>query len=335
MKLTPWVAALSVSALSLIASTPSLAQPGKNDLKPGLSGAVGINLGLVDGTSQFNTSDDNAITSDLNNNGKSYTSAAPMLLGRLQYSFGDTAIFVGNSRDQIAEAQFQAEVGVIRRLYADNTITVAFFGNVPSMDETWQDPYLIGSERETSDQTIMGGRVALDFGLPIPVSMSYAIANSEVENDEIGISLPLSNDERSLLKRDSVYQRATLDLSIPISANLRLTPGVQYTLRDADGEAQSHQHRAIQLAVSGSIQRHSLTATLRISETEYDAINPVFNKKRDSDNLGLFAVYNYMGLFSWPGSMFNVMAGYSESDSDITFYDSENLFISAGVGFRF
>ncbi|KOO09981.1 hypothetical protein AKJ18_36595, partial [Vibrio xuii] len=89
------------------------------------------------------------------------------------------------------------------------------------------------------------------------------------------------------------------------------------------------------LAVSGSIQRHSLTATLRISETEYDAINPVFNKKRDSDNLGLFAVYNYMGLFSWPGSMLNVMAGYSESDSDITFYDSENLFISAGVGFRF
>lgn len=335
MKVTQRITALSVFALSLIASASSMARPGMNDLSPGFSGAIGISLGVADGTSQFNTSDDNATTHDLNNKGQSYTSAAPMLLGRLQYSFGDTAIFVGNSQDQIAEAQFQAEVGVIRRLYDNNTVTLAFFGNVPSADETWEDPYLTGSDRETSEQTVMGGRIALNLNVPIPLSMSYAVATSEIENEEIATNLAISDRERSLLQRDSLYQRAAVDLSFPLLENLQLTPGVQYTIRDADGDAQSHHNKALQLALSTQLQRHSLSATLRMSKTGYDAVNPVFDEKRDSDNLGLFAVYNYMGLFSWPGSMFNVMAGYSESDSDITFYDKENLFIAAGVGFRF
>lgn len=161
------------------------------------------------------------------------------------------------------------------------------------------------------------------------------MADSEIDDDYIGNSLTLSANERSSLKRDSVFQRATLDVSIPVFANLNLTPGVQYTVRDADGSAQSHRDKAVQLAISSSLRRHSFTATFRASQTEYDESNPVFDRKRDSDNVGIFAVYNYMGLFSWQNAMFNLMAGYSESDSDITFYDTETFFVATGVGFRF
>ncbi|NIY83876.1 DUF2860 family protein [Vibrio hepatarius] len=335
MTTTQRLTTLLACAFPLLTSAPSIANGNFDPLQPGFSGAIAVNVGVAGGSSQFNTDDDNATTKDLTNNGDSYVSAAPMILGRLQYSFGDTAVFIGNSPDQIAEAQFQAELGVVRRLYADNTLTVALFGNVPSVDETWEDPYLTGVDRDTSEQTVMGGRVALDLNVPIPVSVSYAIADSEIDDDYIGTSLTLSTSERSLLKRDSVFQRATLDVSIPVFANLNLTPGVQYTVRDADGSAQSHQDKAVQLAISSSLRRHSFTATFRASQTEYDEVNPVFDRKRDSDNVGIFAVYNYMGLFSWQNAMFNLMAGYSESDSDITFYDTETFFVATGVGFRF
>ena len=45
------------------------------------------------------------------------------------------------------------------------------------------------------------------------------------------------------------------------------------------------------------------------------------------NSLGFFSIYTYKQPFGWQAFSFNIMAGYSQEDSDIDFYD-ESSFIS-------
>ncbi|WP_070963609.1 DUF2860 domain-containing protein [Vibrio sonorensis] len=325
---------LGLFTLALI-STGAAAMGEEPMFKPGLSGTIAINASVSSGTSQMNTSDDNAVTNDLNNNGKKESSAGVFPLGRLQYTFNDTAIFLGNSEDQIAEAQFQAELGIMHLLTKDIVITGALFSSIPGVDETWRDPYLTGQKREVTDLDTGGGRLAVDFLAPLPLTLRYAYAESEVDREDIGLSRTLTTAERASLKRDSTFHRYTLETTLPLSNSLFVAPGVQYTTRDADGNAHSNDNLSFQLGVAYASGRHSLMTTLRAGASSYDAVNPVFDKKQDSNNVGFFSVYSYEEPFRLSSSAFHIMAGYEEVDSDINFYDTESIFFSTGMSFNF
>ncbi|OEF07753.1 DUF2860 family protein [Vibrio genomosp. F10] len=302
---------------------------------PGFSGGISLNVGVGESQSQSSTHDDNAITDDLHNSGKTVESASPFILGRLQYSFGNTLIFLGNSEDQIAEAQFQAEVGVAHRLNKQLTLTAALFGNLPGLDEVWQDPYLTNQKRETTEQSVAGIRFALDINSALPITLKYAVASSEVEKDQIGTSQSLTADENSLLDRESNYQRFGTEMAIPFSPSFVLAPALYYTTRDAKGDANSFDEISAQLSIVLDRSQHNLVTTLRGSKAEFDSENPVFNLKRDYDSLSVFSIYSYSAPFNWRNIQLHVMAGYQSQDSNINFYDSDNTFVSTGFSYRF
>tara|TARA_Y100001960_G_scaffold318595_1_gene388634 strand:- start:1695 stop:2696 length:1002 start_codon:yes stop_codon:yes gene_type:complete len=319
----------------LLALLAANCQAQADAFSPGLSGTISINAGWSQHQSQSNTHDDNALTSSLNDNGKQIKQAAPFILGRLQYSFGNTLIYLGNSEDQITQAQFQAELGVSQKVGKSLIVTGALFGNLPGMDEVWRDPYLTNQERDTTDQRVSGGRIALDISSPFPASLKYAFANSEVDQDEIGFSQNLSLAQRSQLSRDSQYHRFGTELSFPLHPNLILAPALYYTLRDAEGDAHDFQQLSAQLSVILNAQQHSFVTTIRNNSAAFDEENPVFNQKQDQQSVGIFSVYSYQQLFGWQGAALHVMAGYQQQDSDIDFYDSEDTFLSTGISYSF
>lgn len=302
---------------------------------PGFSGVLSLNGAYSQSQSQHNTHDDNAITANLNNKGKTINQASPMLLGRLQYSFGDTVIFLGNSEDQVTEANFQAELGMSQKLGRNSAITGALFGSVPGQDEVWRDPYLTGVSRSASDQSVSGVRFAWDLFGPLSVSLKYAYAKSEVDKDDIGLSQPLSQPQRSQLLRDSDYHRFGADLALPVGQTVTFSPGMYYTQRNATGDAHSFAEISGQIAVVIHLTRHSFTTTLRGSRAEFDRENPQFDRKQDYRSVGLFSVYSYHNPLNLPNTDLNVMAGYQTKDSDINFYSSENLFLSTGMSYHF
>ncbi|MGR2950865.1 DUF2860 family protein [Vibrio vulnificus] len=333
MQVSPTHTAILLSSIAALASSYSLAEP--DPFNPGFSGTISINIGFGQSQSQNNTHEDNEITADLTNQGKKLSQASPFFLGRLQYSFGDTLLFLGNSEEQIAEAQFQAELGVAHRFNNAMILTAALFGNVPSMEEVWRDPYLTGQKRQTTEQTVGGVRFAMDITSPLPISLKYAVASSEVEYDDIGLSQGLTTEARSQLKRASDYQRFGAEISFPLSQSFVLSPAFYYTLRDADGDAKSNQLLTAQMSFLIAQGRHSVITTLRNSSASFDADNPVFSRKQDYESFGFFSVYSYADLWGWRNTQLNVMAGYQESDSDIDFYDSEEAFLSTGISYSF
>lgn len=333
MNLTIDSKTLLLTVFSTLASPMSFAEA---DLfSPGFSGGISANVAATESQSQSNTHDDNAVTTDLNNSGKEISQVAPFVLGRLQYSFGDTVVFIGNSEDQIAEAQFQGELGVVHRLSTGITLTAALFGNVPSVDEVWQDPYLTNSERKATEQTVAGARFALGFNAPLPITLKYAYAYSEIEKEESGVSQALTDQESALLVRDSDYHRVGVEVTVPFSRAIVVAPAIYYTMREADGAANSFDKISAQLSLILTHSKHNLVTTLRSSSADFDSENPVFDLKKDYDSVGIFSVYSYSEPMSLRNTQLNLMAGYQSSDSSINFYDSENTFVSTGFSYRF
>lgn len=326
---------LSSAVLGIFVSGYCIAEPlAKN---AGWDFTLNLNAGYTNSQSQLNTDDDNKITNDLNNSGKSTSSAIFFPLGRIQYTLQDlnTQFFLGNSRDQVSTAQFQYEIGVVHQLPNQSKLTVAVFPKLSLFNEVWKDPFLVGSDRETTDQHVGGGRVALENIYGSPFSLKYAIATSSVDDESSGVSQLTDAADIDLLKRDSLYQRIEVGMTLPIDRGILLKPSLQYTNRNADGDANSYDQLTAQLSLLVFRERYSVVTTINAGLSRYEANNPIFSEKQDSEQFGILSIYSYNKPFNWDKWSWTLMAGYSQENSDITFYDTDGFIVSTGLVFEY
>ncbi|ABM05240.1 conserved hypothetical protein [Psychromonas ingrahamii 37] len=305
--------------------------------KAGWEFTLGINLGYSAGRSQLNTNNDNAVNENLNNNGQAISKPFIFPTARAQYTFTElkTQIFAGDSREKISTAKFQYELGITHLFNNSSEMTVAYFPQMLSFNDAWQDPYLTGSTRTTTDENAQGGRFALTRIAGSTITLKYAFAFTAIENEHSGQSLGLNAKQLTMLQRDSLYQRAEIETMYSIAPGIFFKPALQYTTRSADGEAHNFDQYGLQLSLLVFKGRHSLITTLNTGIKKFAVENPAFNEKQNTVNAGLFSVYSYDQALNWQPLSFNLLAGYTKEDSDINFYDSEGFFTSTGITYQF
>ncbi|PKH02382.1 hypothetical protein CXF72_11935 [Psychromonas sp. MB-3u-54] len=298
---------------------------------------LGIHLGYSSSRSQLDTAHDNKLNEDLNNSGHSLDKTFIFPLARAQYTFAEfkTQIFAADSREQISTAAFQYELGITHLFNNSSELTVAYFPPLLSFNDTWQDPYLTGSARITTDENTQGGRFSLTHIAGSSITLKYAFAFTDIENEHSGQSLGLNAKQLTLLRRDSLYQRVEIQTRYRIAPGVFFKPALQYTTRSADGEAHNFDQYGLQLGLLFFKGRHSLITTLNAGIKKFAVENPVFSQKQNTVNAGLFSVYSYAQALNWQPLIFNILAGYNKEDSDINFYDSEGLFMSTGITYQF
>ncbi|HFF2758855.1 TPA: DUF2860 family protein, partial [Vibrio cholerae] len=54
-----------------------------------------------------------------------------------------------------------------------------------------------------------------------------------------------------------------------------------------------------------------------------------------ADRWSAFALYVYRAPFGWQNVSINAMAGLSETDDAVNFFDQQSTFLSTGVAFNF
>ena len=326
-----------VVTLSSLISAPISARPIAEEA--GWEFTISLNAGYVSGQSNLSTSDDNEIITDLNSKADSTDSVIAFPFARVQYTTQDlkTQFFLGNSRDQISTSQFQYELGMIHQFENNSKLTAAYFPELPLFNETWQDPFLVEQARTKTDENIQGGRIQLERIAGGPITLKYAYARSKVDNDRSGESWTgLSTDELQSLQRSSQYHRVALETMFPVYSKVFLKPTLQYTSRQADGDAVSYDDYNAQLGLLIFKGRHTSITTVNLGKTLYKEGNPIFEgKKQDSVNAGIFSVYSYAEAFNCKPLTFSLIAGYSQKDSDITFYDESGLIVSTGLAYTF
>ena len=303
--------------------------------------SLSLNAGYVSGQSNLSVSDDNEKIDSLNDEAESVSRFIGFPFARVQYTTENlnTQVFLGNSRDQISTSQFQYELGITHQFNNKSKLTVAYFPELPFFNETWEDPYLVGQDRVKTDNNTQGGRIELSRIAGGPITLKYAFAMNDIENDTSGDSWledgGLSVQQLKSLQRSSQYHRVAIETMFPVFSKVFLKPTLQYTTRNADGDAMSYDDYNFLLGFLIFNGRHTSITTVNIGTTSYKDSNPIFDKKQNSLNTGIFSVYSYAEAFNWKPLTFTFMVGYSQKDSDINFYDESGLIVSTGLAYTF
>lgn len=304
--------------------------------KSGWGADLAIAAGYSQKKSQFNVDDDNNVTKDLSNSGKETSEALMLPLARLDYTLDDlkTQFFIGNSQDNVGKGAFQIELGATHQFEDNSKLTLAFFPELPFVGDTWKDPYLTNQAREKTEETAQGGRIELKNVAGSLLDVQYAFADSNIDSELSGSSLTLSDIDRSLLHRDAVFHRVSVDHMLPLSKNWILKPGVLYTRANAKGDANSSDEYALRLQMIYRESRHFVTGSAIYGRLKAKANNPVFDKREKNDRVSLFALYTYQKPFNWENWSLIGIGFFGKTDSNIDFYNKSGLGLGIGASYK-
>lgn len=322
---------LIAAILAVLCSAPAMA---KLSDSAGFSGEVSLSAGYTSSTSNFNTSG-NAVITDNTTKGESDSGFLPFPLGSVAYTFGrqlDKQVYLGTSREDIAIGTVALEVGFKQQLANGTVVDISFLPTIMS-GETWANPYQENVVRTTTDESGNAYRLRLGNIASSGLTLDLAYAAKDIDNELSGQGL--TSAEQDLLKRDatSLYGKASYRLFL--SRSTFLVPSVTYIKTDADGDANSNTSWAGELSLFQVFGRHQFALTGGYTTRSYDASHPIYDTVRSDDELSLFAAYEFQQLFGWRNLSLISFAGYGQQDSNINFFDEDQMIVSAGVNYKF
>jgi len=258
------------------------------------------------------------------------------LSGELGYKFAERSlyVFIGNHLDDFLRLDNSFALGARFQTGGVEIWEVsALFSGAPT--QVWEDPYLIGADREETDRTGAGARVGVANIAGSGVEVMLTVREIKVDNEHSGEGLGLDAAARRLLRRDGETVRLEILRSFKLGEHQSLIPALNFGMYDADGEALSREGYGIHLTHVWQIGRLRLLSNLTLSRSEFDEANPVFGMKQDEETVMLSLTGIYPGIFG--KKQLSGMAGllYAERDSDIDFHDSEATVFNLGIMYMF
>ena len=323
---------LSLLALALTASSAQA----QLEEHSGFSGEFALSAGFASTSSNLNTNGDKVIT-DVNQNATEDSGGLALPLGSLAYTFGSSSnkqFYVGTSREDIAVGNLILEIGYKQELNSGTIVDASFLPTLMP-GEAWADPFLTNQERQTTDEKGKAFRLKFNKIMGSRFSLDTAYANREIESEQSGTSSGLTPEEINTLQRDSKSIYIKGDYRQPLSKTSFIKPSLTYIKTDADGDANSLTSVGGELTYLRIFDRHQLALTAGYTNRSFDGTNPIYGKVRDEDELSLFAAYEYKNFMGWKNWSLISLSGYTESDSNIDFYDTKQYLFTVGMNYKF
>ncbi len=294
--------------------------------KKGISGEIAITTGFASSTSNFNTEGDDTITS-VNQKGSSDNGFMAFPLGSIAYTFGqelNQQVYAGTTRQDVATGTVVLEVGYKYQFESRMAIDVSILPTIMS-SKTWADPYVENIARTETDASGNAFRFKVENIAGSNFTIDSAYATKDIENDDVD----------DILKRDAETIYLKGQYRLPLSRTSFVLPSVIYQSSSADGKASSYDQYGAELSFFKLMQRHQLVLTAGYNQRNFGADNPIYGKTRKDDKLSLFAAYEYTKFMDWQDWSFISFAGYSSTDSNITFYDESEYIVTVGLNYKF
>ncbi len=293
----------------------------------GFSGEVSLNTGFVSSQSQFNTDSDKSIDS-LDKSADSDSSFVAAPLGNIAYTFGNKLnqqVYAGTTRSDIAIGTLAFQLGYQYQLSSGTVLDMSYLPTILK-NETWQNPYQVGVVRRTTDEG--GNAYRLQIKGLIDKNFNLDLAYADKEIDDEGVV------DRTLARDADIYYIKG-DYKISLNSSSMLQPAFTYINQDAIGKAESFDSYGFDLSWFQFINRHRLALTAGYTYKDYQSQSLTFSKTRSDDTVDLFAAYEYQNVFDWQDWSFISFAGYSQTNSNITFFDEKQYLVTVGLNYRF
>lgn len=293
------------------------------------NGDVSLGVIAIDSGNNLNPSSSKRIIADLDSAADRELSTVPVILPNLSYTpdSGSSVNYFLSTRPPIEEVGGFAlglGVGFTFEQIADMDVAIllAPFG------EVWENPYLVGTPRDDTDNSKYGFYINLEEIFSTGLEVTLAYYHDDVDNDEIG-------DLFADLERDGQAFIGNFGYSFRLSESLVITPKFHYTYGDYDGDASSYDRYSFKLGGRYSTGNWSFMPEISYGHTEYDETHPIFGKTRDEDKYSLDLIVQYSEPFGYENFAVSGIAGYSEGDSNIEFFDTESIRLGIALAYRF
>jgi len=309
----------------------------------GFAGYVEILGAYISTNSQLNTDGKNKQTDSLDKSGDRVGKIRPFPLGLISYTLADirTQLYLGVLPENVAEGQFQVETGARHDLTDGTSLRAAFIPVTPIKQETWEDPFVVGQDRDRTDINSYGLKLAAENILGSGFSLKYGWARQLINNERSGEFL-LSQPGSTLLPadladldRDANYHRLSTEYSYRLAPRMRLKPILRYTRGAADGDANSFHELAPQLSFLYFGDQLQAALNASVKGAWHDATHPVFDKTRRDYDFGLLAILGYKEPFGRRDFRVDWFSGAFKQTSNINFYESTTFLTALGLGYEF
>ncbi len=297
--------------------------------KSNFTGDLGIGIMIIDSANNLNPGSSKKIITNLDNGAGKELVTVPIILPALKYYPDKTKPlhYILTSRPPIEESgRFALSFGAATVFEQVADATAALF--VAPFGELWKNPYLTDTPRDETDNGKYGAYLALDKIMATNFRTSLSYYRNDVDDDIIGTITPE-------LARDGNNFTASVGYTFDIIPIFSLTPALSYSLGDYDGKASSYSSYSIKLGGRYFSGKIALFPEISYKYTEFDAIHPLFQKRREENKVSLNVLLQYAAPFGMEDFVFSAVAGYSIGDAGIDFFDTESVRLGLSMVYRF
>lgn len=326
-----------ISFLALLSITMALPIAQAQPATAGFSGEVSLLTLAIVTNSNLSTFEEQKNADLINSQGSTESKLLPAALVNLNYRYGDELnqrLFIGTSREDIAVGTVALEAGYEYHLAMGGKLSVSYLPTLIS-DKVWQDPYMLNTNRTETDLDGEAYRLQFKQMFGSPWSMDIAYANTDVAEEKSGVWLMLPAKDQLALRRSADNYYAKLSYRQMFGRSRGITPSLSYLRKDAQGDSMAFDELGAAISYFGFSRQHNLVTTLSVKTRDYDASNPIFDSKREDQELGLFVVYEYRNLFNIAPLSFLTLNGMTLTHSNIDFYQQRQFLASVGLNYRF
>ena len=264
----------------------------------------------------------------------------PLVTGEVNYTFGNGwQAFFGTALEDAVTLDGVTQLGARKDLGSAGALQGGFlFSGIPT--QVWEDPYAEGVRRRETDRDSTGLRLQWDRNLGSALELTFSWRDISIDTERSGVgvtSVTWASACQDLLRRDG--DQYSFDVSylyrLGVGGRHLVRPMVRYTIDDREGEAISGDAYRLQLSYVFIGQGYSVASNVAFGGSSFDARNPIFGERTDSDGLVVDTTLFYRlpvesGRWQAVGSVL-----WGEGDSDVAFHDTEIFMINAGVMYRF
>ncbi|WP_217529549.1 DUF2860 family protein [Vibrio metschnikovii] len=287
----------------------------------GFSGSLIAGVTYLDYSSNlFKGGDDsNELHNGLLNDPKNNSLVSPLFGLDLRYTYSDTRtqVFFGNLIQDAVRFDFTQQLGLRKEINNKGIVGISYvFPLIPT--EAWADPYS-SSTRNTTDMDSSGVRLSWDKIWNSNFNVNFTFRDYKIDKELSGNSLGLSHEEKKLLDRNGTTSDISMSYFWIRTPRSIVSPQITVGQGNFDGKSLSFNKILFKLSYLYNNEKWSFVSNAFGGVVSYDEVNPIFNKKADSNEFGINASFFLNNIFEIKNLSLLVSSSYAVSDSDIKF----------------
>ena len=201
--------------------------------------------------------------------------------------------------------------------------------------DVWENPYLLGQNRSSTERTTSGGRFTWDkmFGTGLEFIANVRKVNLDDERSGQG---QVSASDQKLLDREGDLTRIELGYAIDCCGDdLVVRPSVAYIDRDLDGKAMAQDGFELGISLAYNAGKYTWLNRAAYQSLNGDQENPIFGQKNDAQVYVLASELRIPDPFGWEKWFTTVGFQWAENQADIDFNKSFVTTFAARIGRSF